>query len=179
MAREITIGISSDAAHLGEAATQRDLDQYAASLRARVEAELDVRATVRQRDGVEAPESTDPEVQDWLEALTETDHLALIGDRDETIDTAADILAYNVHENSANGIAYNDRGNGSAGSGWIKEGTDGLESDAVTEVSREEDEQAWRLAYQAHSDLRIHAPRRVWVGQEGDGSNPHQTIYSI
>ena len=80
MARFVTIEITSDPNHIGIAATQDDLDQYADNLKARIESELWVSATVNQQDGIESPRSTDAEVSAWLDSLTEQDHLDMIPD---------------------------------------------------------------------------------------------------
>jgi len=82
---------------------------------------------------------------------------------------------------SATVIVRNDRGNGSAGpvALLIAEIIEWRSDDDLTEVTADEDPEAWRLAREAHDDLKLEPPCQVWVGDTGDGSNPPQAIYSV
>jgi hypothetical protein len=94
----------------------------------------------------------------------------------ETANTIHDIIRVNNHC----GCVRNDRGNGSAGPLWIEAYDSDECGELVTEVTREEDPGAWRLAMEAHIAFDLGTgPTRVWVGEKALGDNGCQAIYSI
>jgi hypothetical protein len=112
------------------------------------------------------------------------------------IETLGALWAY-ARDRGDNGVATNDRGNGSAGPSWIHEsefpepedpelvalGRQVDLSDPVTEVSESEDPGAWLLARMAMQDIESE-PTRVFVGAERHPgefreSNPYQIVYVV
>jgi len=91
-----------------------------------------------------------------------------------TIKTLADVLG--TAQVDGRQFAYsNDRGNGCGGPHSIAVDEAPEYTDVpVTEVQADEDPEAWRLAWEALQG----APERVWVGERGTGSNPHQMVYA-